>query len=579
VHNNHFVPVFEHLPHQQAPMFDHDSNPAEVVRQVVSDIQSGNYPTAERYREVYRQAALVSLFFFTKLVMGFDGPYDELNYTLHVDMCNFVQRQIRPGRKAAGFLFRSGLKTTIGSKAKMAWRLTRNPNLRIGIGSSIVDRAQEFRDAVKNLYDNNELFHWLFPEKKPAELQPRWTQKDMVVPDRTMNLPEPSIKVFAIGGSTAGIHVDDLNLDDIVDDSQLDSGRLSSADMVRTANWLQANIPSLVISWLQSTVMLWGTRYAADDPYEWILEDVAAKYGYWEGMDYPLNPEGEWHIYYRQGLEFGDVAYPARLTKKGLAKMLETNPWTYWFQYINNVQKGGNSEFGDYAVGRCFVDWRPELDDWVVTLVEPHRKTQREYLLSNCDVVQAVDPAGSETRTSSRTSRSAHGVIVTTPDYKRIVIDGHCDYVAATTTLFDWMFEAFERYSFIRVTALEVQGPFKVLRAAIDQAQQLRQQWINVSPVTAPGNKDARIRSVVQPLLHQGNLYCVDSVRDVLMGEIKSFPNGHKKDFLDMLSIGIKAGIVPPTIEEIEQDRDDLEIAAVGALGPGTGGRNKHTGY
>lgn len=571
-----FVPVFDWLPHEGAPLFHREARPHLIIQQLMEEIASGNYPTSDRYRQLYRQAALVSLFFFTKLIMGYDGPYDEPNYTLHLDMCNFIQEMEVPGRKAGLFMFRSGLKTTIGTKGRMAWKLVRQPNLRLGIGSSIVDRAQEFRDAVKQVYERNELFQWLFPEKVPVVGQARWTQKDFVVPDRTLNLPEPSIKVFAIGGSTAGIHVDDLTLDDIVDDSQLDSNRLSSADMQRTSNWLQANIPSLVVSWLESTVFMMGTRYSQDDPYEWVLEDLAAKYGYWEGMDYGERPDGEWHVYYRQALEYEDVAYPARLTKKGLAKMLETNPWTYWFQYINNVQRGGSTEFADYPVGNAWLDWRDEIEEWVMILQGKGGRTDKEWPLSLCDLVQAVDPAGSEVRTSSRTSRSAHGILATTPEGDHVLIGGHCDYVAPTTTMFDWMFDAVDKFPQMRVSAMEVQGPFKVLKTAIQAEQRVRQKWLSVVPVTAPGNKDARIRTAVQPVLHQGALYCVEGVRGYLVQELKGFPNSHKKDFLDMLAIALKAAVVPPTAEQLAEDEDYEEMMSVGG---GVDGRNHYTGY
>ena len=312
--------LFAISPHPLAPIFSESSDASSILSDLINEGSSANFSTTEAMRQLFRQAGLVSLWFFLRVIAAHSGPYNELNDQLHLDMANFYQRSDYPGCHAAGFLFRGGFKSTVWTHGGNGWDALRDPNITIGLGSSIIDRSYEFLRITERIFDSNELFAWLYPEYVPAKNQPHWNDTEMVLPNRTRFNATPTIKPFAVGGSTAGIHVNKLKLDDIVGDKQLNSDRSCNSDMYRISNWLQQNLATLVTSWTSSRIFIVGTRYANDDVYEPIVQSTKALFGCTERdlYDYEIRPDGVWDVYYLTAVENGKAVFPERITLEGL---------------------------------------------------------------------------------------------------------------------------------------------------------------------------------------------------------------------------------------------------------------------
>ena len=205
---------------------------------------SGNFTQNESFRQVIRQAALVNLWFFTKFVTGFSGPFDLLNYDLHIDMANFRQTLLYPGCRGAMYLPRGHYKSAILTEGGSAWEMIRNPEIRIRITNATEDKARDFFINVKGIFDSNDLMSWLFgnpadpmgsfvPERKAGD---RWNRTELVLPNRMRNYREANLEYGGVGGASEGHHYDLHVIDDMIGLAALNSLQGSNAVMETTRN-------------------------------------------------------------------------------------------------------------------------------------------------------------------------------------------------------------------------------------------------------------------------------------------------------------------------------------------------------
>ena len=328
------VPL-EFVEHKDAPLFHDPEKGREVIYNLINKIAEDpeNFKFTEEVLDIYRQASLVSLWFFLKFVAGYSGPYNGLNDSLHIDMCNYRQRQLKPGARGAFFIFRSGFKSTIATHGANAWEIIRDPNIRIGMISSKEEMAQLFMHATMAIFKSNELVRDLFPEWCPELTEEKevkggynWTKKSFTCPARTRDLPEPTMKCAGAAGSSQGIHADLLSIDDIVGEKQLNAFHEASEEMLKIKNWMEANTETLLISPIYSRVFLAATRYSLDDPYEAIMANAYEQIGCWDEVPYVVNPDGVWSCYYRQAVERGRLVFPEKITFEFSVSNIRTSP-------------------------------------------------------------------------------------------------------------------------------------------------------------------------------------------------------------------------------------------------------------
>jgi hypothetical protein len=539
-----FVPLTI-SPHSNAPLFSQDKNPQLILQQLMSEMSSPSFSTTENARQIIRQAGYVSLWFYLKFICGYSGPYDQLDTELHVDMANFRQRvATEPGIKAACFVPRASYKTTVMSHGANGWELLRNPDLRIGCTSGVYDRALSFVKTTISTFRDNELHRWLYPEYTKVNRD----DLDLMLGNRTRRYVEPSLKAITAGGSTQGMHFDIFDADDIVGEDLLNSDYSSTADMIRLGNWLHSNIRSLVVSWAKSKILVVGTRYSIDDPYETIMNHSREQVGYWDNVNYDLDPEGDWVTYYRPALQEDVSICPQAYDEKTLKFMSETNVWVFQTQYMNNPQAARPGDFNSYQVGKtrlCFDD--DEHSGYYIDFLDG---TTRDLNLA--DIVCASDPAASGHRVSARTSKSSSVVIARFSDDRVVILEINRGYVEATK-FFDWLFEFKKKYkSLLRCSYVEAQAGFKAFIPIGRREQELRGEYINLLPVPALGEKETTIRNIIQPYLNRSKLYCDERVYSYLMEELKIFPS-RSMDILDALKIAIYKSYRP------ESDDDDVD--------------------
>lgn len=537
--------------HPLAPMYNGPEKPQDLLQEALTAMTGGGgLRTTESVRQLLRQTGLVSLWFYLKFIAGYAGPYDKLNDGMHVDMCNFRQRvATTPGIKAAMFYPRSGFKTTVGSHGANGWELLRDPNLRIGCTSEIADRAQSFVDTTIATFKSNELHQWLYPEWKKANRD----DTELVLANRTKRYVEPNLKAITAGGSTQGIHVDLFDADDIVGENMLNADRASTADMVRMGNWLHSNMRTLVVSWKESRVLVIGTRYAIDDPYERIMVSSKEHLGYWDDEDYDIDPNGEWVTQYWPAMVNGESIWPEVYDEAALAKMVEENPWLYYTQYMNSARPSKPGDFGQYTPGKVSMVF--EGDEFWVLFPDGTRRP-----LSTADLVSAGDPAASTHRAGQRTSKSATTVAARWKDDVVAILELNKGYVEPTR-FFDWLYDYKAKYGVgLRSPYVEAQAGFKSFIPIARQEALRRGKELNVIGVPALGDKETTIRNIIQPFLARGKLYVRDAVWREVMEELRVFPSV-KMDGLDAIKIAIFKSHRPDTEPDgSDEDDEDDEV-------------------
>lgn len=556
------MPKLRYTPHKRAPLFETESFDT-VLDQVISEVSSGNFTTNESFRDVVSQCGFVNLWFFLKYIAGFSGPFDLLNEDIHVDMCNYRQDMMIPGRKAAAFTSRAMYKSTIFTKGAPAWGLLREPDLRIETFSCIEGRSKDFFRTTREIFDSNELFAWLYPEYTPGKNQSRWNDSEFVLPNRVRKYTEPSLRPHGVGCNTQGIHGDWLVIDDPIGEAQLNCDREANADMISIANWLKSNIEAgtLVVSHKTSQVFYTATRYGIADAHSFIFDNIKEIYGYWETInasDVNIAADNDWHVYNRSAIEDGVVTLPEVYTEEKLSKMKETDPWTYYTQIENDVTQSGLNELNAYMTKGCTVTFDDDFG-YLIWVGGRFVRLKDMYLVIPCD------PGATEGRGSSKTSQSSVVVLARDNLNRRFIIGLRSGYVKASE-VFDWVYNyAIKYYGYYQKAILEAQGAFKLLAGVWKDYLKIKQNEaikngetvynLYFIPQNKVGEKKAVIRNTLEPLLREGLLYVETSIKDKIDRAIRHFPFG-SLDILDAICLGDRGTIKPLNEEEIEYERD-----------------------
>jgi len=560
-------------PHPLAPFFN-VPDAQLAFEQVLAEVAGGNYPANEAFLSIFRQAALVNLFFFLKYIASFSAPFDKLERNLHGEVCNARQMALEPGARYALVLPRSSFKSTTWTPGGTAWEVWRDRNLRVGIFSFPADRSQDFMAQVRAIFENNLLLHELDPSVVPPKGRgARWNDSELVMPGRTMDFVEASVTAYTAGGATQGIHLDLANFDDVVGDSMLNANRGATADMISMTNWVDDNQNVVLQNPMTARIVFPFTRYSPQDPGEKIMLHSRRHLGNWYNVadKYPRDEEGLWTTYYRSARKpDGESIFPSQYSTQFLNKLQKEKPATYQLNYANDPFIPEVVEFATYGVKPAELVWDDVLEMWFISF--PNEKTRTP--LAGCCLIQALDPAATDHFVSVRTSRTAHVILARTAQDRYVFLRAHAGFVK-TTEWFDWLWGAKKRFGDMLGGAYaELVAGFRSLESIVADEVIRRNEGIGFEAVGALGDKDVTIRNILQPVLEAGQVYAVEDAAIEIEKELAVFPAGSYKDILDAMKIAVKKSWKPSSDEELEDEdeRERREDAYVG-------GRSRTTGY
>jgi len=526
-------------PHKDAPLFSSKEESQRIITELISEVNSEHFdPSKVDVLEYLKQASLVNLWFFLKVVAGFSGPYEKLNDDLHLDMCNFRQSDacMEPGARAAAFIPRGHYKSTIFTHGANTWELVRNPNLRIRIVNAVIDKAHQFKRISQRTFDGNQLFGLLFPQFVPKGTEKRWNEQEFVLGNRERMYSEPSVKVGGVGGSSEGDHHDLLVLDDLIGLDNLNANREANALMQQAIDFFNTNTAALLDSWKTSRIVMVATRYATDDVYSLAWQDMKSLTGF-QDEDAEVREDGTWNVYYRLVEEpphSGNIVFPENFTVEGIRKLERDDWWTAATQYFNKPESTGLAELYDYTPKRCSIRWSDDLGEFIIRWEGGNfGEKGGQVRLNDCDVVMSVDPAGTEKGVKSRTSRTSIGIWAMDSSARKFRIWGRVGYFDVNK-MFDYIFEGHKKFpGYVRGLAIESNAMQKVLLPLIRSESFKRDTYVNIIPVFATYDKDARIRNSVGLALQKGEVYLTDEHGAEFREELKGFPISKKKDVLD----------------------------------------------
>jgi hypothetical protein len=269
------------------------------------------------------------------------------------------ERQI--GLRRLVLMPRGHLKSTIGTTLYTMWRLYRNPELRIFVGSNKQNLSHSFIRELRQYFENEELQTkvWnnrphlsgnLVPElnkrsrernrnNDPNETEALdrkliWNNNAIQV-NREGRFKEPSVFAGCIGATETGQHYDLIIMDDVIDfvntESEVKKRRTEEwiADIESVINPVKlVELPLVGNDVVGGEVVISGTRYAVDDYYAYLLERL-------EELEYVAHIRN----IYNNGVDDSDGYLWHQRYNANVISRLKTriSPRRFSSQYLNTV--------------------------------------------------------------------------------------------------------------------------------------------------------------------------------------------------------------------------------------------------
>jgi hypothetical protein len=547
--------------HKEAPDFPSFSVGQKLIVDLFSDISSSHPTTNVRSTlDLMRQAGLVNLWFFLKVIAGAYGPYSDLDDNLNLDMANWRQSDscMAPGARFLALMPRGFRKSTVFSHGADAWELTRDGNHRIRVVNAIISRAEGFKYLVQRTIDSNPLYAALYgpgwtmpdgsviPSRIPVPSSKNWNDEIMVMPTRLKFAPEPSIKSAGVTGSGEGDHHTYINIDDPIGLDAIDWQYQATTMMENAKKWMNTNLSALLITPKQDRIGIVGTRYAQDDCYAPFVADAKEVVGVVDEDTVPV-PGGTWSVYYRLVQEEGQMIAPNIIDEEQLAKM---DSWTAALQYWNKPKKSGMNEFMKYVVKPCrlfndsasnlfLISFRDELTDEVRTLNA-----------ATLTGVISTDAAATDRNISILTCRTSVAVHFMDEQNRDFRVWSKVGYFTMDQ-VFDSIFEAWKMFpGLLEATLFETNAMQKGIYQLLEKEQDKRKVFINLREAPAKGDKLARIRAVLGWFFAQGLIYSTPEASIEFQQEKDAFPSKHL-DVLDETEKALSWMRRPANVEEI----------------------------
>lgn len=492
-------------------------------------------------------AAFYDIWTFFDLI-GFQGGSENFG-TIHRELAEFITSPQYDGYEAykrrVVLMPRGHLKSTIGCVGYALWRIFRNPNIRIIVGTNVLALVHSFIRELRQWFEDPELQQrvWnntasyvhapLIPgmdkgRRSRGNHEDNYTEAEdkKVIWNNTAiqvlrqgKFKEPTVYALSVGSKVTGQHYDLAILDDIVDFDNT----ATVAKMDKTYEWAQ-DLESVLdpIHTCEFTgeeigdeVIINGTRYAANDYYELILNEAEElgyktfiKNIYTNGVD---NADG--YIWFEK---FNDE------TVRKLKARLTSRRWAS--QYLNSILIDGTA-----ILSQDNIQYIPASNTFVSNGVAEIRIGSDRVFVR---LYMVVDPAVSQSKTADNTSIAVGGQ----DDQGNLyIVDG----VAGKLTpqkIVEEIFRLADKWQLGGVF-IEVVGWQGALEHYIrEKFSQYRPLAIYPWNPQGKGKKKERIEFYLQPVFNQRMIWCPPWMKqwDILLNELLSFGSatGHD-DVLD----------------------------------------------
>ena len=514
---------------------------------VVEIARSG---AAEDLRDELRAQADSSLYYFAKVILGYDKLVDHL----HLPFCNHLQST--QSIRKRGYLYPRGhFKSTI-FKAYILWRVIKDSNLRVlNVGEADKIAAKNLRDVKWHIL-NNEILRWLYPEIIPEDInKTKWTDNEILLP-RSKTFDESTITTVGIGAKHTGFHYDLVGYDDPIG---LIAAQ-SPPEMESAIEWFRM-APGLLHDPEASEEIVFGTRwkYGDQDLYGWAMKNMP-----YQILDNKIHSGFVWHV--RSAIEGEQPIFPERFSL-GTLEQIRQREGDYKFScnYLNEPIPDLSGSLNVNHLKRYTIEdgntkLVPTDGTAPVSLRELHR-------------VCVYDPSGGGAFAKSKDALAGVGMA---SDGRIFILVLWEENAGFTRSIHRWQLlnDAFR----FHVNKYEAVGAYKSI-GDILQAVRLQPNCATCSvdskrPIThrpliaedwrpeggnRGSNKEDRIKVFIQTALEEGRIYLRAGMTDIV-NQIASLGVNVRIDVLDATATGIHHLRRPDSFEDTELQKYDLQV-------------------
>jgi hypothetical protein len=504
----------------------------------------------EETRQRWRNLSLNSTWFMS-FVCGF---YD-LSVQLHFAMCNWIQ--CSEGDRLLGLVPRDHLKTSIWTIADSVRILSGDPLARILIENEVAENAENMMYRIRRVAEANALWQWLFPERIP-DFNGKWNSTGLVFP-RDEEYVEPTVSALGVGSSATSRHFTHIKEDDLI-------GKEASNSHVKMLEAIDQHklAEHLIVDPATSIIQTYGTRWAPDDLYSWIIENEPTIKKFILGV-YGIDANGV-------PVSFSNQPIWSRFTVDYLEGLRKKNGnYMFALQMLNKPIGKGVSELQSSWLN--YYDLLPQQDMNSSEVIILHREGDTDtYSLDECSVFEITDPGLSPESTSARTAVLTFAITPANPF--DIVILGAEAHKLSPKGCIDLAHQEWDRWQPIH-NSIEVVA-----------AQRTFLYWIptvyptmSVRPLKTSTHiaKKNRIRSF-GPFAQQGRVFIRKEMHDFIK-EWEDFPNGETVDLLDCCGYAPQVWAAPQPGQVRGRFRPRFEYAEDNRQESFGKGRNLVTGY
>ena len=412
----------------------------------------------------------------------------------HGGLCKFMQHS---KKDKLVVLPRTFLKTTIAAAYYALWRAVRmailyKTYIRVLITSNTTPNAQKTVRTIRDIVENNEMFHLFFPDMVPNFSKVRWSDSCACL-TRPVDYPEGTFESAGIGTNIIRRHFNLIIEDDTVapkkDELTGEEAMPSKDDIEKAVGFHKLTIPLLINEEDERVVI--GTRWASYDLINYVMENE--KFDTFNRKCRKKDGSPTYKKFSRERLDnikagMGLYMFSMLYENNPLAKeFMAFNP--DWFRYYEDSEM-------------------PEEESGLVTL----------------------DPADPPT---GKKSQDYSAIVSVKHTKKGLFVRRYRRKRVSDKQMIDETFEVADLDN-CRKIRMET-NRYAHLAAAFREEMKKRDKYYSIEEVKAKGNKEARIKNRLSPLFENGVIWIKRGMRE-LEEELTTFPYGKHDDLIDALA-------------------------------------------
>lgn len=488
---------------------------------------------------------------------------------VHYELAEFLTEPQRveceENRRRLILMPRGHLKSTVSSVLYTLWRIYRNPDIRILVGTNIKRLGRAFIRELRQYFEDGNLQKtvWncrphvpgpLVPALSAADRRKRnsrrnndfsgeedvnfaddtkliWSMEALQVL-RPAILKEPTVMIASVGTTVTGDHYDLLILDDVVDfdnsnteakaDDILDWTRdLESVLDPRQEVTFNLSETEVLKDNVGDEAVVLGTRYYEWDYYQYLLDESVV-----------LGVKSFIRNIYQNGLDNSDgYLWPEKFNESAIERIrrrINSNQ-RFTSQYLNTIIAPEDAVFSVDSMKWFRSDnvHHTPANEWeIIRNSEPTRRVKP---------ILFIDPAATVSSTSDFTVLTVAGY---TEDKELIILD--IDNGRYTPTeVCERIFAMCDKWQLNSVTVEMVAG-FKLYEHVIREHMKRNSRVIGIRDYRPQNklHKKARIEAWLQPLFDNGLVYATEHLATNMefRNELSTFPRCKHDDILDTLA-------------------------------------------